>query len=164
MSMPSSSTILKFFESQLTLSDIGLNLDLDTRHTIEVMGQEVKLEQVFFNLIQNAILSMGKTPQPRLAISTGIEESINPTTLKEEPYARITVRDNGEGIPRDIQEKIFDPFFTTRAAGSGMGLGLSIVDRIVRGFNGFIRVDSTPHQGTCFTVFLPAHQGDGIAT
>jgi len=155
--------ILKFFESQLTLSDIGLDLDLDTRHTIEVMGQEVKLEQVFFNLIQNAILSMGKTPQPRLAISTGIEESINPTTLKEELYARITVRDNGEGISRDIQEKIFDPFFTTRAAGSGMGLGLSIVDRIVRGFNGFIRVDSTPHQGTCFTVFLPAHQGDGIA-
>lgn len=156
--------ILKFFESQLTLSDIGLDLNLDNRHTIEVMGQEVKLEQVFFNLIQNAILSMGKTPQPRLAISTGIEESINPATLKEELYARIDVRDNGEGIPRDIQEKIFDPFFTTRAAGSGMGLGLSIVDRIVRGFNGFIRVDSTPQQGTCFTVFLPAHQGDGMPT
>ena len=75
-----------------------------------------------------------------------------------------TVRDNGEGIPHDIQEKIFDPFFTARAAGSGMGLGLSIVDRIVRGFNGYIRVDSTPNEGTSFTVFLPAHQGDGIAT
>ncbi len=78
--------ILKFFESQLTLSDIGLDLRLDTQHTIEVMGQEVKLEQVFFNLIQNAILSMGKTAQPQLTISTGIEDSINPTTLKEEPY------------------------------------------------------------------------------
>ncbi len=53
--------ILKFFESQLTLSDIGLDLQLDTQQTIEVMGQEVKFEQVFFNLIQNAILSMGKT-------------------------------------------------------------------------------------------------------
>ena len=154
--------ILKFFESQLTLSDIGLDLNLDSQQTIEVMGQEVKLEQVFFNLIQNAILSMGKTLQPHLTISTGIGESINPTTLKEEPYVRIDVRDNGEGISRDIQEKIFDPFFTTRATGSGMGLGLSIVDRIVRGFGGYIKVDSSPSHGTCFTVYLPAHQGESL--
>ncbi len=152
--------ILKFFESQLTLSDIGLDLRLDTEQTIEVMGQEVKLEQVFFNLIQNAILSMGKTLQPRLTIGTAIETSINPTTLREEPFALIAVADNGEGIPAAIQEKIFDPFFTTRATGSGMGLGLSIVDRIVRSFGGYIKVDSTPGQGACFTVFLPAHQGD----
>ncbi len=152
--------ILKFFESQLTLSDIGLDLRLDTEQTIEVMGQEVKLEQVFFNLIQNAILSMGKTLQPRLTIDTAIKTSINPTTLREEPFALIAVADNGEGIPAAIQEKIFDPFFTTRATGSGMGLGLSIVDRIVRNFGGYIKVDSTPGQGACFTVFLPAHRGD----
>ncbi len=153
--------IFKFFDSQLTLSDIGLDLQLDSQRTIEVMGQEVKLEQVFFNLIQNAILSMGKTLQPRLTISTSIKASINPATLREEPFVQIAVRDNGEGISRDIQEKIFDPFFTTRATGSGMGLGLSIVDRIVRSFGGYIKVDSTPDKGTCFTVFLPAYQGDG---
>jgi signal transduction histidine kinase len=152
--------ILKFFESQLTLSDIGLDLQLDTQQTIEVMGQEVKFEQVFFNLIQNAILSMGKTPQPKLTITTSITTSINPKTLQEEPFVKIAVRDNGEGISRDILEKIFDPFFTTRAAGSGMGLGLSIVDRIVRSFGGHIKVDSTQDLGACFTVFLPAHQGD----
>jgi PAS domain S-box-containing protein len=152
--------ILKFFESQLTLSDIGLDLQIDTQQTIEVMGQEVKFEQVFFNLIQNAILSMGKTPQPRLTISTSITTSMNPATLREEPFVRIAVRDNGEGISRDIQEKIFDPFFTTRAAGSGMGLGLSIVDRIIRSFGGYIKVDSAPDQGTCFTVFLPAHKSE----
>ena len=154
--------ILKFFESQLTLSDIGLDLRLDSQRTIEVMGHEVKLEQVFFNLIQNAIMSMGKTQQPKLTITTGIEESIDPATLKEEVYVRITVQDNGEGIPRDIQEKIFDPFFTTRAAGSGMGLGLSIVDRIVRGFNGFIRLESSPNMGARFIVFLPAHRSDDM--
>ncbi len=152
--------ILKFFESQLTLSDIGLDLRLDGQHTIEVMGQEVKLEQVFFNLIQNAILSMGKTQQPRLTISTSIKDSVNPATLREEPFVLIAVQDNGEGISRAIQEKIFDPFFTTRATGSGMGLGLSIVDRIVRGFGGYIKVDSMPNHGACFTVFLPAHQGE----
>ena len=149
--------ILNFFESQLTLSDIGLYLQLDTQKTIEVMGQEVKLEQVFFNLIQNAILSMGKTAEPRLTISTAIKVSINPTTLREEPFVLIAVRDNGEGISPANQEKIFDPFFTTRATGSGMGLGLSIVDRIVRSFGGYIKVDSTPGQGACFTVYLPAH-------
>ncbi|MBU1568357.1 MAG: PAS domain-containing protein [Proteobacteria bacterium] len=149
--------ILNFFESQFTLSDIGLYLQLDTHQTIEVMGQEVKFEQVFFNLIQNAILSMGKTTKPQLTISTAIKTSINPTTLREEPFVLIAVRDNGEGIPQANQDKIFDPFFTTRAAGSGMGLGLSIVDRIVRSFGGYIKVDSTPGEGTCFTVYLPAH-------
>ena len=149
--------ILNFFESQLTLSDIGLYLQLDTHQTIEVMGQEVKLEQVFFNLIQNAILSMGKTVEPRLTISTSIKPSINPSTLREEPFVVIGVRDNGEGISQANQEKIFDPFFTTRATGSGMGLGLSIVDRIVRGFGGYIKVDSTPGAGACFNVYLPAH-------
>ena len=150
--------ILNFFESQFTLSDIGLYLQLDTHQSIEVMGQEVKFEQVFFNLIQNAILSMGKTAEPRLTISTTIKASINPTTLREEPFVLIAVRDNGEGITPANQEKIFDPFFTTRATGSGMGLGLSIVDRIVRSFGGYIKVDSTPGQGACFTVYLPAHQ------
>lgn len=150
--------ILNFFESQFTLSDIGLYLQLDTQKTIEVMGQEVKFEQVFFNLIQNAILSMGKTAEPRLTISTAIKASINPTTLREEPFVLIAVRDNGEGIAQANQEKIFDPFFTTRATGSGMGLGLSIVDRIVRSFGGYIKVDSTPGQGACFTVYLPAYQ------
>lgn len=152
--------ILNFFESQLTLSDIALYLDLETQQPIEVMGQEVKLEQVFFNLIQNAILSMGKTAEPRLVITTKITSSVNPTTLREEPYVLISVRDNGEGIGQGNLEKIFDPFFTTRAAGSGMGLGLSIVDRIVRGFGGYIKVDSIPEQGACFNVYLPAHGGD----
>lgn len=149
--------ILNFFESQFTLSDIGLYLQLDTQQPVEVMGQEVKFEQVFFNLIQNAILSMGKTTEPQLTISTAIKASINPTTLREEPFVLIAVRDNGEGIPQANQDKIFDPFFTTRATGSGMGLGLSIVDRIVRSFGGYIKVDSTPGEGTCFTVYLPAH-------
>jgi PAS domain S-box-containing protein len=153
--------ILNFFESQLTLSDIGLYLDLETQQPIEVMGQEVKFEQVFFNLIQNAILSMGKTVEPRLVITTKVTSSVNPATLREEPYVRISVRDNGEGICQANLEKIFDPFFTTRAAGSGMGLGLSIVDRIVRGFGGYIKVDSIPEQGACFNVYLPAHGGEG---
>jgi signal transduction histidine kinase len=70
----------------------------------------------------------------------------------------ISVTDNGEGIDPAIQAKIFDPFFTTREVGAGMGLGLSIVERIVRGFGGQIKVDSTPGCGTTFTVYLPEHE------
>jgi signal transduction histidine kinase len=103
---------------------------------------------------------MGKTAEPRLIISTTVTSSVNPASLREEPYVLISVRDNGEGISQANLEKIFDPFFTTRAAGSGMGLGLSIVDRIVRGFGGYIKVDSTPDQGACFNVYLPAHGGE----
>ena len=71
----------------------------------------------------------------------------------------ITVEDNGEGIPEDLQKKIFDPFFTTRQVGTGMGLGLSIVDRIVRGFSGYIEVESRAGKGACFSVYFPqCHQ------
>jgi signal transduction histidine kinase len=68
-----------------------------------------------------------------------------------------TVEDNGEGIPEEMQKKIFDPFFTTREVGIGMGLGLSIVDRIVRGFSGYIEVTSTPGRGSCFAVSIPQY-------
>jgi C4-dicarboxylate-specific signal transduction histidine kinase len=150
--------ILNFFESQFTLSDIGLDLKLDTQRTIEVMGQEVKFEQVFFNLIQNAILSMGKTPEPRLTISTGIGDSINPTSLKEEPYVRIDVCDNGEGSPgnpgKDLRPLFHHP-------GDRLGHGSRPVHRRpdCPRFRGLYQGRQHAGEGTCFTVYLPAHHG-----
>jgi signal transduction histidine kinase len=70
----------------------------------------------------------------------------------------VTVADNGEGIADDLQKKIFDPFFTTREVGTGMGLGLSIVERIIRGFSGYIEVESVPGKGACFSVYIPQYR------
>ena len=92
---------------------------------------------------------------PPLTISSRIVTCLNLTTMLKEPYVVVTVADNGEGIAEDMQKKIFDPFFTTREVGTGMGLGLSIVDRIVRGFSGYIEVESVPGKGASFAVYIP---------
>lgn len=146
--------IIKFLEAQLRLSEIHLELRLaDT--PCEVLGVEVRLEQVFLNLIQNAIQAMGRVVMPQLTITSRIVTCLNLTTMLKEPYVVVTVSDNGEGIAEDMQKKIFDPFFTTREVGTGMGLGLSIVDRIVRGFSGYIEVESVPGKGASFAVYIP---------
>ena len=69
--------------------------------------------------------------------------------------ALVRVIDNGSGIEAAIMDKIFDPFFTTRATGTGLGLALS--HRIISRWGGELLVDSTPGQGSCFTVRLRSH-------
>jgi PAS domain S-box-containing protein len=148
--------ILTFLDTQLKLSDIEVELDLAS-NIPPTVGHDVRLEQIFLNLIQNAIQSMGDAESPRLTIKTFSARNIDPENLLEKEYIVTAIRDNGAGIHPDDLSKIFDPFFTTREVGLGMGLGLSIVDRIVRNFSGFIKVESSPGLGACFYVHLPAH-------
>lgn len=148
--------ILRFMESQLRLSDIDVQLQLDNRLP-KVLGHDVRLEQVFLNIIQNAVQAMGDMEFPRLTIRSFVESGIEPESLSERTYVVVSVRDIGAGMAPEVQSRIFDPFFTTREVGLGMGLGLSIVDRIVRSLSGFIKVDSLPGQGSCFSVFLPVY-------
>ncbi len=149
--------ILSFLESQLRLSEIGLDLRLSEEPCV-VLGVEVRLEQVFLNLVQNAIQAMGRVVIPKLTITSKVTDHLNPKTMQKEPYVLVTVADNGEGIPEELQKKIFDPFFTTREVGTGTGLGLSIVDRIVRGFSGYIEVESKSGKGACFCVYIPQYR------
>jgi C4-dicarboxylate-specific signal transduction histidine kinase len=146
--------ILHFLNSQLMLSEISVELSID-ENLPSVMAQEVKIEQVFLNLIQNAIQAMGKSDKPVLRIKTGREKGIDAKSLQQKTFIVVSIEDNGEGIPEEQQEKIFDPFYTTREVGAGMGLGLSIVDRIVREFSGHIRLASASGRGSCFSVFFP---------
>ncbi len=148
--------VLGFLDAQLLLSEITVDLAMDDGD-YWVLGQEVRIEQVFLNLIQNAIQAMAGTEEPRLGVSANKHLAVNPRTLQQQAYIGIAISDNGHGITPENLDRIFDPFFTTREVGSGMGLGLSIVDRIVRGFDGHIKVTSTPGQATTFTVFLPEH-------
>ena len=151
--------ILSFLESQLRLSEISLDLQLAEQPCV-VLGVEVRLEQVFLNLVQNAIQAMGRVVVPRLTITSRVVDGLNPKTMHHQPYVQVSVADNGEGIPEELQKKIFDPFFTTREVGTGTGLGLSIVDRIVRGFSGHIELTSRPGRGARFAVYIPQYQTD----
>jgi two-component system, NtrC family, sensor histidine kinase AtoS len=112
-----------------------------------VMGNPRALEQVFNNLINNAIQAMEKAGGI-LAIKVQPSE----TTGKRQ-NALVIVADNGPGIPKENQDKIFTPFFTTKS--SGTGLGLAITKRIVTAHKGTILLNSFPG-GTVFTVQIPA--------
>lgn len=151
--------VLSFLDAQLLLSDIRVDLAL-AEADYWVLGQEVRIEQILLNLIQNAIQALAEAESPVLRITTFRHAGVDPESLQPKSYVGISVSDNGEGIDPAIQSKIFDPFFTTREVGSGMGLGLSIVERIVRGFGGQIKVDSIPRSGTTFTVYLPEYEED----
>ena len=146
--------ILSFLESQLEISGIEIDLAID-EDVVWVLGQEVRLEQVFLNIIQNSIQAMASSAEPRLTIRTFRHQGLDPVSLQPKSYAATAITDNGPGIAREHLDKIFDPFFTTKEVGPGMGLGLSIVDRIVRGCGGNITVQSIPHTATTFTVYLP---------
>jgi len=72
------------------------------------------------------------------------------------PVLQLSVRDNGPGIPAEVLPKIFQPYFTTKSARQGTGLGLNIVQRLIREAKGALRVETRLGQGTTFTIYLPA--------
>jgi len=115
----------------------------------------IKLNQVISNLLGNAIKYMGEKPSPEVEI--GFE--------KRAGAAVIFVRDNGIGIPPDKQEAVFEPFKRFESAGEpGLGIGLSIVSRAVKGWGGDIWVQSSPGEGTAFYFTAPlaaARDGEG---
>jgi two-component system NtrC family sensor kinase len=116
----------------------------------DVMGDFGQLQQVFVNLFMNAAQAMPKGG--RLKIQTAAEG-----TPGRECFIKIAVSDTGCGIPKENIAKIFDPFFTTKGGkeSTGLGLGLSIVQRIIKSHHGHISVRSTVGKGSTFTVELP---------
>ncbi|MBX9850349.1 MAG: GHKL domain-containing protein [Cytophagaceae bacterium] len=111
-----------------------------------------KINQVFMNIINNAIHAITKRKYER---NEGI---IIIKTSEKDDKVVISIKDNGTGIPEELKTKIFDPFFTTKDVGEGTGLGLSIVYNIVESHNGSIDVKSELGKGTEFVIALPKIQ------
>ncbi len=127
---------------RLKHSSTELHLEVD--EGIRVMANRVQLEQVMVNLIDNAINAMEGVEQPRIHIHAEVTDG----------QVRITIRDNGPGIPDENLEQIFEPFFTTRE--TGLGLGLSISQRIVHGMGGSLSAGNHAEGGAEFTLILEA--------
>jgi signal transduction histidine kinase len=104
-------------------------------------------EQAFTNLVLNAYEAMTDTGG-RLTVTVAAANSDGRRGVE------VDIEDTGPGIPSELYEQIFNPFFTTKK--EGVGLGLSLVSKIVDDHRGWIRISSEPGKGACFRVFLPA--------
>lgn len=114
-----------------------------------------QINQVITNLVINAQQAMCKGGLLEIRAENVITSIPKETTLiKKEKYVKLSFKDNGAGIPRDILPKIFDPYFTTKKNGTGLGLASSY--SIIKDHNGLMEVDSVLGEGTIFSVYLPA--------
>jgi signal transduction histidine kinase len=104
-----------------------------------------KLNQVFMNIISNAIDAIDSTVNGKIII----------TTQKFDDKVSISIKDNGHGMTQEIKSRIFDPFYTTKKVGKGTGLGLAITYGIIEEHKGNIAVISEPEKGTEFLISLP---------
>ncbi len=130
--------------NQLKLSGIKITFHA-TDNLPRVHGDGQQLQQVFLNLILNAVDASPKGSLVQVLVLPEDDPS----------YVAVKVMDSGTGIPEHILPSIFDPFFTTKAKGKGTGLGLSVSQGIVGKHGGRIRVASKEGQGATFTVTLP---------
>jgi two-component system, cell cycle sensor histidine kinase and response regulator CckA len=112
-----------------------------------VLGNAARLEQVFVNLLTNAVHSLPDGGPEKNVITL--------TIFEDDRTVYVGVSDTGTGMSEDVRRQIFDPFFTTKPPGVGTGLGLPICQGILRAHGGAIDVASTPGQGSTFTVTLP---------
>ncbi len=145
---------------------------LDVPADIFILAGKQRMQQMFLNLIKNAVESIadkGKVfIRARKHLLTGKEKGIcdypryRSKCTGECPFGKNTVdieiEDTGAGIPPDVLSKIFDPFFTTKDMGKGSGLGLYIVQEIVEEHGGCLGVDSEVGKGTCFLIRLPSEE------
>jgi len=139
----------------LLKSKVRVKSELSHRLPV-VQADSSKLEQVFLNLILNALDAMPDGGELELRTELVSSNRIPEGKEKEKSrFVRITVADTGIGIPEHLQVSIFDPFFTTKPGGKALGLGLSSAQSIVREHNGHINVQSAPGAGTKFSIYLP---------
>jgi len=122
------------------------NIEVRTKLTPDlpiIAGDQAQLQQVFFNLISNAIDAIGK------------DGTIEVNSIRLGSEIDVRIKDNGPGIPEDQQRKVFDPFFTTKASGKGTGLGLWVSYNIMEKMGGTIVIKSEIGKGSTFTVKIP---------
>lgn len=131
---------------RISSSEVGPDARVEKHYAKlpKITASPQQLEQVFLNLIVNAVQATKGSGTVRITTALEAEEVV------------VRIADDGEGIPGDVAERIFDPFFTTKAVGEGTGLGLSISHQIIQGHGGDIRVESPASGGACFRVSLPA--------
>ena len=133
---------ISLLENYARNNNIDIQTDLSSRLPI-IASDQAQLQQVFLNLISNAIDAIGK--DGLIEINSRISGG----------QLTVSIKDDGPGIPEDKQKRIFDPFFTTKEAGKGTGLGLWVSYSIIEKLGGKISLKSEVGKGAIFTVEIP---------
>lgn len=132
----------RFLEPELKSKDISIAMDFP-EFVPAITGDAGQLTQAFFNLIKNAMQAMPNGGQ--LTISCRVDDV----------YVHLRFADNGKGLTREELSRLLEAYYTTKPGGHG--LGLLIVDRIVRSHGGDLAIDGKPGEGAAFTISLPRH-------
>ena len=134
--------IKTLFNEDLKKKEIHWNLKF-LYHEIKLMADPILLEQVFINILKNAIQALEGRPKPEITI-----------LVDKTPNGKVNIQviDNGAGIPQDVVDQIFVPFYTTKENGSGIGLSLS--QQIIRAHKGSIYLQSKEGEGTMITISI----------
>ena len=130
-------------KTEATSRNINIVREYDPQVPV-ILADPAQLEQIFINIIDNAIDAIGKNG------------TLTIRTLAWKKGVRILFNDSGPGMDQETMTRIFDPFFTTKKVGEGTGLGLAICYTILEKLGGRIEVQSRLGEGTTFSVTLPA--------
>lgn len=136
-----------FEDCRIIAANKNISVDFEKTEELTIIGDQLRLRQLFLNLLDNAIKYTPEGGRIEIALT------------RNDGYAVVSVSDNGVGISREDQERIFDRFYRADKARSrelgGSGLGLSIAKWVAELHKGFIRVSSEPSRGSSFAVHLP---------
>jgi len=133
---------LELLQSHAQTNNIEISKDFQSELPI-IESDQSQLQQVFLNLINNAIDAVEK------------DGLIEVKTRKKDSQIVVAIKDNGPGIAEEHLKKVFDPFFTTKETGKGIGLGLSVSYNIIKKLGGTLKVESKISEGAVFSVKLP---------
>lgn len=131
------------------LQDITFHI-AEAPGTPAIKGDSGKLQQIFLNLLNNAIYAIVE----RHGHNGGLLEFT--AAPRGKGWVEIQVRDNGTGMPKHVLDNIYTPFFTTKPPRKGTGLGLAVCFGLIKSMGGAIEVETKENQGTAFTILLPA--------
>ncbi|NWF35645.1 response regulator [Mariprofundus sp. KV] len=162
-------SLVPFFKEANKL--VGRALEENIRFTTRINCGELlvnanstQLQQILFNLVNNARDALHGSEAPEIIVSLEkfeVDAAFRERhpEIKGEHFAVIEVQDSGEGIPDENLPKLFDPFFSTKEVGKGTGLGLAMVYGSVRDHGGVLEVESVEGEGSRFRVYLPLEEG-----
>jgi signal transduction histidine kinase len=136
---------IRFIRGQVPTS---VDIIVEVPEDLAIFADKQRIQQVFLNLIKNAVDALGETGHIRITSRDPVVHSDGRTGVE------VLIEDNGPGIGPETLKKIYDPFFTTKDVGKGSGLGLFIVHEIIESHSGAIRVQSEQGQGTTFIIWL----------